>query len=257
MTRKKARAAAPAAAAPKEAAGAEQFVALDADAALQGAVYRLLPGAEEQDRHAALARSLTLDGALFKPEWGLFRGRMMLSLREAAALACGMNPRHPATDLAWTRQYVRHAPPGIAVRLRRYEEVIELAQASTALAKVPARAGGGAQDTRVELLEFAKRAPGWRISLAPEFQELYAMPSPAAPVRTQKRSVQQDEWMLEWLRCQNHDPMRLPKEKSGPSGLRSSAAKAAFEEAPSLFVSMNVGKKTWDRLRSSGKTAIE
>lgn len=66
---------------------------------------------------------------------------------------------------------------------------------------------------------------------------------------------QQDNAILDWLKENKYDPLKLPAGNVGKAGVKS-ACKAVVRKKASLFLSNHVFDTAWDRLRANGETKV-
>lgn len=66
----------------------------------------------------------------------------------------------------------------------------------------------------------------------------------AKPIPVQR---QQDDAILNWLKKNNYDPLKLPVPPSGKAGVKKLCSEAVIFSSPSVF------KTAWDRLRANGE----
>lgn len=69
----------------------------------------------------------------------------------------------------------------------------------------------------------------------------------------QRKSVatQQADAILNWLKSNNNDPLKLPVPPSGKAGVKKLCRDALCESSKQLFSSISVFNTVWDRLRQS------
>ena len=97
-----------------------------------------------------------------------------------------------------------------------------------------------------DFLEFAQELKG-KVDQATSEPE--PLPLVSVPV-----SKQQDAAILEWLKGNNFDPMKLPKPPTGKAGVKS-ACRNALCASPKMFQSKSVFDAAWERLRKNNEIA--
>ena len=74
------------------------------------------------------------------------------------------------------------------------------------------------------------------------------------PMALISKSKQQDSAILDWLKGNNFDPMKLPKPPKGKAGVKRDC-RNALEIHYKMFSSTSVFNTAWDRLRQNNEIA--